>query len=647
MAESNAPDVAQRAMAKGAGIYDTVRSWEELQTVVSTLVEAVGEDKSAVWVGNKDGDFFMVARCGRRECKLPGTHKFEARIALPALFGQQPALTRYLFAVTPGNTLDRSSQTEDATYDPRLRPWYRQGTSGWSIEFYFVSQHTLGRGYVVYDKATGVAAAADWVIEDDAPACAPEAKKIATGLGRTLEVMQVLETQGDAEQRKFAAEVVEGIKVQDIEGEEAMDALGEALNHLSYESAVKLNVVITDDDLAADAKFLMGDRSLEVDDFSTEAAEGGPSLVQMQWVAAGRPWDGGQVSYCVDPALSQGGKDAIAAAVAEIEANSCLVMTQIQWQTADRCATTGPAIAIRSSGVDGCANLGTVTVGMNFECCNVINLDTQCHNKGTTVHELLHALGMEHEHKRPDRDTILNVNQAAIDTLDRQNPTLQVKHQFAVDPNSYTGGAYDVNSVMQYSGTIMGQTTMTMKDGSAVHGQRVGMSPGDVEQLKDMYCRGKETPFATNGCWEWKKDYGNWMVNFQEAYKDGVTSPDQCQELCQQKPGCQYWTLFLDGAKRCQMMDQKDPWGRGNTAAGQPERPNAVSGPRTCPAAVSPTPAPTTTTTRAATTQAPTPSPGPSAGGANDSCRWNNDNFCDEDFGSCDAGTDCTDCGNC
>jgi Astacin (Peptidase family M12A) len=60
---------------------------------------------------------------------------------------------------------------------------------------------------------------------------------------------------------------------------------------------------------------------------------------------------------------------------------------------------------------------------------------------GALVHEIGHAIGLWHEHQRPDRDAVMAVSQAACE----QRP-----QDFIRLPNEQMVGPYDLNSVMHY-----------------------------------------------------------------------------------------------------------------------------------------------------------------------------------------------------
>jgi len=102
---------------------------------------------------------------------------------------------------------------------------------------------------------------------------------------------------------------------------------------------------------------------------------------------------------------------------------------------------------------------------------------------GTALHEICHALGLWHEHCRPDRDEHI--------TIVRENVLAGCMPQFAIqDTDAATTGSYDYGSIMHYGPAEFsdpaGATTIRTKGGATI-GQRNGLSAGDVSALRSLY----------------------------------------------------------------------------------------------------------------------------------------------------------------
>lgn len=102
---------------------------------------------------------------------------------------------------------------------------------------------------------------------------------------------------------------------------------------------------------------------------------------------------------------------------------------------------------------------------------------------GTALHEICHALGLWHEHCRPDRDEHV--------TIVRDNVLAGCMPQFAIqDAHAAASGPYDHGSIMHYGPSEFsdppGATTIRTRSGQPI-GQRKGLSPGDVAALRALY----------------------------------------------------------------------------------------------------------------------------------------------------------------
>uniref|UniRef100_A0A915DM99 Metalloendopeptidase n=1 Tax=Ditylenchus dipsaci TaxID=166011 RepID=A0A915DM99_9BILA len=124
---------------------------------------------------------------------------------------------------------------------------------------------------------------------------------------------------------------------------------------------------------------------------------------------------------------------------------------------------------------------------------NPVYLSFMCQDPvGVAVHETMHALGMNHEHLRNDRDDYIDVQWSNI------NP--QFYDYFAIaDSSKFTpyGISYDYGSIMHYNAFTAAidssKPTMLPKQNRAVNqpimGQRKRLGDRDVQMLNTMYCR--------------------------------------------------------------------------------------------------------------------------------------------------------------
>src|SRR5829696_6399579 len=107
-------------------------------------------------------------------------------------------------------------------------------------------------------------------------------------------------------------------------------------------------------------------------------------------------------------------------------------------------------------------------------------------NSGNIMHEIGHALGLLHEHQRPDRNNFVAINLA--------NALADKASEFAIDNSGLPVGAYDCGSIMHYGPNAHqrpgapGPTIMIVPDAACANiGQRVRPSPGDVAAVNSLY----------------------------------------------------------------------------------------------------------------------------------------------------------------
>lgn len=113
-----------------------------------------------------------------------------------------------------------------------------------------------------------------------------------------------------------------------------------------------------------------------------------------------------------------------------------------------------------------------------------LSLGNGCHYIGTVIHEMMHAVGFDHEQNRPDRDQYLNVNLNNVDPTQR--------HNFNPTPGGRTYTTFDYDSIMiygEYSFSVNQQKTMWAKNGRPITDpyNKKGMTPSDAYQIKAFY----------------------------------------------------------------------------------------------------------------------------------------------------------------
>ncbi|XP_041815345.1 high choriolytic enzyme 2-like [Chelmon rostratus] len=101
---------------------------------------------------------------------------------------------------------------------------------------------------------------------------------------------------------------------------------------------------------------------------------------------------------------------------------------------------------------------------------------------GNLCHEIIHALGLHHEHTREDRDQYITVQWQSIVPGRQKN--------FKKKRGDTLNLPYDLNSIMhygQYFFSLDGSPTVLAKQGGAQMGQRTHLSQLDIQKLNRLY----------------------------------------------------------------------------------------------------------------------------------------------------------------
>ncbi|GFY76488.1 astacin-like metalloprotease toxin 1 [Trichonephila inaurata madagascariensis] len=156
-----------------------------------------------------------------------------------------------------------------------------------------------------------------------------------------------------------------------------------------------------------------------------------------------------RILYKIEPALSYN-RRLIESAMDEIEKHSRI---EFEERYNQRCY-------LQFTKADGCFFQGA------SNCSPRISLGIGCRDFGTVLHEIMHAIGFEHEHNRPDRDDFLIIHRENIEPDNiNQFRKLSRYHYEWID------FAIDYQSVMMYESYAFsknGGITIQRRDGGII-----------------------------------------------------------------------------------------------------------------------------------------------------------------------------------
>ncbi|KAK6469098.1 high choriolytic enzyme 1-like [Huso huso] len=225
------------------------------------------------------------------------------------------------------------------------------------------------------------------------------------------------------------------------------------------------------------------------------------------------------VPYTISSEYSAKEKDIISSAFPDFEAQTCIKFKQ----------RTTEKDYINISPQNGCwSNIG------KYKGVQQVSLSKGgCVYKATAQHELIHALGFYHEQSRPDRDSYVRINWQYI-------PADQVSNFYKQDINTL-GMPYDYTSIMHYGRDAFSNTTgkftiVPIPDETVEIGQRIAMSPRDIQKInmlygcsKSMQCGGILTAVSgTLTSPNYPLEYPinidcMWIINAPKGYKVSLT----------------------------------------------------------------------------------------------------------------------------
>ena len=161
-------------------------------------------------------------------------------------------------------------------------------------------------------------------------------------------------------------------------------------------------------------------------------------------------WPNAEVPYILDSGFPDEFKVLIDDAIQSIQTSSCVKFKE-------KLQEDEAWVEISRKGEDGCS--GQATLGFTGAGRHNLSLETGCDHKvgpatsapghlslllvlqGVILHELLHLLGLSHEHQRPDRDTFITIHWQNINKDDVENFWRHSYQDHASEPE-YGGGQY-------------------------------------------------------------------------------------------------------------------------------------------------------------------------------------------------------------